>query len=52
MCLSVTEALVFSRLEVFVLLVILKLNEIEPFPEPFVDIEVEPLLSGNGVTGD
>lgn len=48
MCLSVTEALVFSRPEVFVLLVILKLNEIEPF----VDIEVEPLLSGNGVTGD
>lgn len=52
MCLSVTEALVFSRLAVFVLLVILKLNEIEPFPEPFVDIEVDPLLSGNGVTGD
>lgn len=51
-CLSATDAFVFSRPEVFVLLVILKLNEIEPFPEPFVDIEVEPLLSGNGVTGD
>ena len=52
MCLSATDVFVFSRPEAFLLLVILKLNEIEPFPEPFVGIEVEPLLSGNGVTGD
>ena len=52
MCLSATDTFVFSRPEVFVLLVILKLNEAEPFPDPFVDIEPEPLLSGNGVTGD
>ena len=51
-CLSATDAFVFSRPEAFVLLVILKLNETEPFPDPFVDIEPEPLLSGNGVTGD
>lgn len=51
-CLSATDAFVFSRPEAFVLLVILKLNEAEPFPDPFVDIEPEPLLSGNGVTGD
>lgn len=51
-CLSATDAFVFSRPEAFVLLVILKLNEAEPFPDPFVDIEPAPLLSGNGVTGD
>lgn len=52
MCLSATDVFVFSRPETFVLLVILKINEAEPLPDPFVDIEPEPLLSGNGVTGD
>ena len=50
--LSATDAFVFSRPEAFVLLVILKLNEAEPFPDPFVDVEPAPLLSGNGVTDD